>query len=124
MAVREGGVKSIMSAYNAFSIDPTEVDANLKGYKDSHGGLPCSANKMLLTDILRKEWGFQGYVTSDCAALSCIHRATKHLFFGPYTAGQVNTGVAFSAIHEPYANSPLEEQIMEALRFYRHKGGM
>lgn len=114
MAVREGGVKSIMSAYNAFSIDPTEVDANLKGYKDSHGGLPCSANKMLLTDILRKEWGFQGYVTSDCAALSCIHRATKHLFFGPYTAGQVNTGAAFSAIHDPYANSPLEEQIMEA----------
>lgn len=88
--VREAGVKSIMSAYNAFSIDiENDVDANGCGPKTGnwqHGGLPCSANKMLLTDILRKEWGFDGYVTSDCAAVSDIHRATKHLYFGKYNA--------------------------------------
>lgn len=88
MSVREGGVKSIMAAYNAFSIDPTELDANNLGAGKAHGGLPCCANKMLLTDILRKEWGFNGYVTSDCAGLSCVHRAVKHKYFGDYTAGK------------------------------------
>lgn len=112
--VREGGVKSIMSAYNAFSIDPTEVDANGVGYSKSKGGLPCSANKMLLTDILRKEWGFDGYVTSDCAAISCIHRATKHLYFGNYTAGTIDTNGSESVIHSPYGNSTEEEMLMEA----------
>lgn len=112
--VREGGVKSIMSAYNAFSIDPTEVDANGVGYSKSKGGLPCSANKMLLTDILRKEWGFDGYVTSDCAAISCIHRATKHLYFGNYTAGTIDTNGSESVMHSPYGNSTEEEMLMEA----------
>ncbi|MBQ0075063.1 MAG: glycoside hydrolase family 3 C-terminal domain-containing protein [Prevotella sp.] len=114
MSVKQGGVMSLMSAYNALSIDPTELDANNVGYSKAHGGLPCSANRMLLTDILRGEWGFKGYVTSDCAALSCIHRATKHLYFGNYTAGQANTGSAFADMHAPYANSTEEEQIMEA----------
>lgn len=112
--VREADVKSIMAAYNAFSIDPTEVDANKKGYTEAHGGLPCPANKMLLTDILRKEWGFTGYVTSDCAAIACIHRATKHLYFGDYTAGTIDDGISFASIHNPYTNSTDEEQMMEA----------
>src|SRR5260370_7001535 len=33
---------------------------------------PCCANKTLITDILRKEWGFNGYVVSDCGAISDI----------------------------------------------------
>ena len=112
--VKGADVKSIMSAYNAFSIDPTELDANGKGYKDAHGGLPCSANKMLLTDILRKEWGFTGYVTSDCAAIACIHRATKHLYFGDYSAGTLDEATAFSSIHNPYAAATDEQVLMEA----------
>lgn len=114
MSVKQGGVKSLMAAYNAFSTDWDEKDANNKGYEKSHGGLPCCANKMLLTDILRKEWGFDGYVTSDCAGLSCVYRATKHLYFGDYTAGTIDTGTEFSKIHAPYANSTEDEQIMEA----------
>ncbi|RKY84837.1 beta-glucosidase, partial [candidate division KSB1 bacterium] len=44
---QEAGARSVMAAYN--SID----------------GLPCSANRWLLTDILRNEWGFKGFVVSD-----------------------------------------------------------
>ena len=29
-------------------------------------GVPCIANKILLTDILRDEWGFDGYIVTDC----------------------------------------------------------
>jgi beta-glucosidase len=54
-AVREGGVYSVMCAYNA-------VD-----------GLPACGNPRLLEDILRKRWGFQGYVVSDCDAVRDIY---------------------------------------------------
>ncbi|XP_066494787.1 uncharacterized protein [Tiliqua scincoides] len=35
-------------------------------------GVPACANKKLLTDILRGEWGFQGYVVSDEGAVELI----------------------------------------------------
>jgi len=112
--VREADVKSLMAAYNAFSIDPTEIDASGRGYTEAHGGLPCPANKMLLTDILRKEWGFTGYVTSDCAAIACIHRLVKHGYFGNYTEGTLDESPAFASIHAPYADATDDQVMMEA----------
>jgi beta-glucosidase len=50
-AIREGGAMGVMAAYH-------EMD-----------GIPCAVNKWLLTDILRKEWGFQGFVLSDLGAI-------------------------------------------------------
>ena len=116
MSVKNANVKSIMAAYNAFSTDINEKDAAGQGKNDSHGGLPCAGNRMLLTDILRNEWGFNGYVVSDCAGLSCIYRDTKHLYFGGYTAdGEINRGKEFSAIHNPYSSLPSQVQpVMEA----------
>jgi beta-glucosidase len=55
MAVKDGGVVSVMCAYN--SVD----------------GMPACANPRLLEDILRKEWGFKGYVVSDCGAIGDIY---------------------------------------------------
>lgn len=49
--VQEGGARSVMSAYNILD------------------GVPCSCNKKLLTDILRDEWGFSGFVVSDYSAV-------------------------------------------------------
>ncbi|MEM2749639.1 MAG: glycoside hydrolase family 3 N-terminal domain-containing protein [Candidatus Bathyarchaeia archaeon] len=51
-AIQKGGALSLMAAYN--SID----------------GIPCSCNKWLLTEILRKEWGFKGFVVSDYGSVS------------------------------------------------------
>jgi beta-glucosidase len=54
-AIREGGAYSVMCAYNSMD------------------GLPACANPRLLEDILRKQWGFQGYVVSDCGAIGDIY---------------------------------------------------
>ena len=52
--VQEGRALGIMCSYNAVN------------------GIPMCANEMLLTDVLRTEWGFDGYVTSDCGAINDI----------------------------------------------------
>lgn len=49
--LKEAGAISVMASYN-------EID-----------GVPSHANKWLLGDVLRKEWGFKGYVVSDYWAL-------------------------------------------------------
>lgn len=50
-AIREGGARSIMTAYNSWD------------------GLPCSTNPRLLTGILKGEWGFRGFVISDACSV-------------------------------------------------------
>jgi len=55
-AVTEAKVDSVMCAYN--SID----------------GAPACANSDLLQNYLRGKWGFQGYVVSDCGAITDIFR--------------------------------------------------
>lgn len=52
------------------------VDAKVEGVMGAYNrtnGEPCCGSKTLLKDILRDEWGFDGYVTSDCWAISDFH---------------------------------------------------
>jgi beta-glucosidase len=49
--LREAGAISVMASYN-------EID-----------GVPSHANKWLLRDVLRKEWGFKGFIVSDYYAI-------------------------------------------------------
>ena len=58
--VKEAHAQSVMGAYNAVN------------------GVPCCANARLLTEILRKEWGFDGYVVSDCGAIHDIFEGHKY----------------------------------------------
>ncbi|MGC9523610.1 MAG: glycoside hydrolase family 3 C-terminal domain-containing protein, partial [Anaerolineae bacterium] len=53
--VREAGAYSVMGAYNRTN------------------GEPCCASHTLLQEILRDEWGFDGYVVSDCGAIRDIY---------------------------------------------------
>jgi len=58
-SIKEAGALSIMAAYN--SLD----------------GLPCSSNRWLLTDILRGEYEFKGFVVSDYGSVIGIHTLHK-----------------------------------------------
>src|SRR5438045_6069027 len=33
-------------------------------------GIPASANKFLMTDVLRKQWGFKGFVVTDYTSIN------------------------------------------------------
>jgi beta-glucosidase len=69
-AVREAHVGGVMGAYNA-------VD-----------GKPACASPFLLSDLLRTQWGFDGYVTSDCGAIFDIW-ANHHYVSTPEQAAAV-----------------------------------
>jgi beta-glucosidase len=60
-AVQKGGAISVMAGYN-------EVD-----------GVPSHMNRWLLRDVLRREWGFKGFVVSDYYAVQELnHRPKTH----------------------------------------------
>ena len=52
--IMEGHAQSVMSSYNAIN------------------GTPGAVNHHLLTDILRGQWGFDGFVTDDLGAVSLL----------------------------------------------------
>jgi beta-glucosidase len=67
--VMEAKAQSVMCAYNAIN------------------GEPACANGTLLQEHLRKDWGFQGYVVSDCGAAADIFIPDGHRFAPNAEAG-------------------------------------
>ena len=61
-----------LPAFKALAVD-AKVEAFMGAYS-AINGTPCCADKWLLTDLLRGEWGFRGHVVSDVGAVSDIHR--------------------------------------------------
>jgi len=61
-AVKELPVQAVMASYN-------EID-----------GIPSHANKWLLDDVLRREWGYKGSVVSDYFAIKELN--TRHHLYG------------------------------------------
>lgn len=58
--IQHSDIKQVMSAYNRLN------------------GIPCSTNEMLLEDILRNRWQYNGIIVTDCWALNdCWERDSK-----------------------------------------------
>ena len=72
--VTEGNVSGVMCAYNAFE------------------GQPCCGSDILMNNILRNDWGFKGYVTSDCGAINDFFRTHK-------TSPNAQSAAATAVIH-------------------------
>lgn len=58
-AAARAGCATFMAGYNAID------------------GVPCSANRRLLTGILKEEWGFEGFVVSDWNNTGLLHTGQK-----------------------------------------------
>jgi beta-glucosidase len=101
-AVVDGGAASVMCAYNAFR------------------GHPACASHELLRRILREEWGFGGYVVSDCWAVMDIvstHRAAGSVAEAAamaMSAGtDLNCGVAFDSLGVAVRTGLLPESALD-----------
>jgi beta-glucosidase len=77
-AITEGGAISVMASYN-------EID-----------GVPSHANKWLLRDVLRKEWGFKGFVVSDYFAVRELHERPE--LFGNHLAADGKEAAALAVL--------------------------
>ncbi|WP_235032528.1 beta-xylosidase/alpha-l-arabinosidase [Actinacidiphila yanglinensis] len=103
MAVREGGVRSVMSAY-------TDTD-----------GIPSAADRDLLTGLLRETWGFTGTVVADyfnVAFLKTLHGVAGTL--GEAAGAALAAGVdvelpTVKAYGEPLLTAVAEGRVPEAL---------
>ncbi len=58
--IQEANVYSLMCAYNRFR------------------GKPCCGSDFLLTDLLRNQWGFKGFIVTDCGALNDFYKKGDH----------------------------------------------
>ena len=82
-AAVEAGVGSVMASFN-------EID-----------GVPATANKWLMTDVLRKQWGFNGFVVTDFTGIS---EMTEHGIgdLQAVSARALNAGVDMDMVSEGF----------------------
>ncbi len=91
-----------------------QVDAGVYTFMAAHNelnGVPCHANSFLLTDILRNEWGFDGFVVSDWMDIERLYQ-TQKVAASPKEAIKmsVNAGMDMH-MHGPDFIEPIEEMI-------------
>jgi len=92
-AAVDAGVGSVMSSFNT-------VD-----------GIPASANRFLLTDVLRKQWGFRGLVVSDYTSISeMINHGLGDL--QTVSAKSLNAGMDMDMVSEGFLTT-LEESLKQ-----------
>ncbi|MEJ5260646.1 MAG: glycoside hydrolase family 3 N-terminal domain-containing protein [Anaerohalosphaeraceae bacterium] len=98
----EAGVVSVMASYN-------EID-----------GVPSHANRWLLREVLRKEWGFKGYVVSDYYAVRELY--DRPGLFGHHVAASQKEAAVLAAkagvnieLPEPDCYPHLVEAVREGL---------
>jgi len=100
--VKEGPVESVMASYN-------EID-----------GIPSHANKHLLDDILRHEWGFRGVVVSDYFGITDL-RNLHHVVATDEEGGRValDAGVdielPFAAAYQSLVQQVKDGKVSEAM---------
>lgn len=75
-AIQEGGALSVMPSYN-------EID-----------GVPSHANRWLLQDVLRGEWGFGGFTVSDYFAIRELHERPE--LYGHHLAHDAKEAAALA----------------------------
>lgn len=104
--IREAKAASIMGAYNRVN------------------GEPACSSPTLLEQILRQEWGFDGYVVSDCEAIRDIYKNHKVTVCAAEAAAQavtngcdLNCGTVYEALADAMDQELIsEEEIDQAVR--------
>jgi beta-glucosidase len=93
-AAVDAGAGSIMASFN-------EVD-----------GIPATANKFLMTDVLRKQWGFKGFVVTDYTG---INEMIDHGLGDLQTVSgkALNAGIDMDMVGEGFLLTTLKKSLSE-----------
>jgi len=101
-SILEAHARSVMCAYNRFR------------------GAPCCGSNELLERILRGQWGFDGYVVSDCGAIEDIHAHHKVAPTEAEAAAlalragtDLNCGTAYQGLREAVRQGLVDEQTID-----------
>ncbi|MCD8230396.1 MAG: glycoside hydrolase family 3 C-terminal domain-containing protein [Clostridiales bacterium] len=101
--VKEAKVESVMGAYNRTN------------------GEPCCGSQLLLVDILRGEWGFEGHVVSDCWAIKDFHENHKVTVGPQHSAAMAleagcdcNCGCTYQSIMDGVKSGLIDESYITA----------
>ncbi len=101
-AVKEAKAASIMGAYNRTN------------------GEPCCASPTLLEKILRQEWGFDGYVVSDCEAIrdifanhKVVNTAAEAAALAVKNGCELNCGRVYAVLLEAVALGLIDEATID-----------
>lgn len=93
------GVAGVMGAYNRLN------------------GEPCCGSRRLLTEILREQWGFRGYITSDCGALrdfvdghKCCDTPKEAAAMALHAGCELNCGDVYSHLIDAYEEDLITEE--------------
>jgi beta-glucosidase len=112
-SIKEGGARSVMTAYN------------------SYDGSPASQNRVLLNEVLKRDWGFGGFVISDQAAVggaTVLHHTEASTATATKNALDAGLDVIFQSSwpqHRPYlaalkngtiADSVIDHAVARVLR--------
>jgi beta-glucosidase len=108
LAVREGGALGIMTAYNRLN------------------GTHCSEHPQLITDILRGEWGFEGFVLTDwLSAGSTVGASAAGLDLEMPGPGAFYGKLLGDAVHAgDVPEGELDEHVMHLLRVFDRIGAL
>jgi beta-glucosidase len=89
----DGGVESVMCAYNRVN------------------GEPCCTSNTLLSNILLKEWAFKGHIVTDCGALDDIYLRHKVMPDAVHVAAaSIKAGVDLDC------STLLQDEVMKAVK--------
>lgn len=113
--------ETYLSAFK-YCIDNADPSAVMGAYNRVNGE-PCCGSKTLLQDILYGEFGFKGYVVSDCGAIRDFHTGHKvtdteaeSVALAVNNGCQLNCGDAYFSLYDAYEQDLItEEAITEAV---------
>ncbi len=99
--VTEAKVEGVMTAYNMVQ------------------GTPASLNKLLITETLRDSWGFDGYVTSDCGAISgavnnqgYVNTIVDASIMSLEAGVNTNCGSEYNSLRKAYSEGQVSEELI------------
>ncbi len=117
--VSEKDLRETYLAAFKYCIDNAKPSAVMGAYNRVNGEA-CCASKTLLGDILYGEWGFDGYVVSDCGAIRDIttgHHITNTDAEGAALAVnngcQLNCGDAYFSLYEAWEQDLITEETID-----------